>query len=155
MAERLRLSKVSRHIVHALGEPRPCLSVDPGRLHERLQHFGQAPAPLLGSLIMMIDSYDGEFIRKLAGLHPMVERRYYQTLGQIPAGAKDYQRCGRRLTARKLHLLARSLSPYSSGNPVLDQLWRTSFGLSFRPSNQTPRPRLGSIFSTRLRRPGR
>src|SRR5262245_20078196 len=47
MAEGLRLSKVSRHIVHALGEPRPCLSINPGRLRDRLQHLGQALAPLL------------------------------------------------------------------------------------------------------------
>jgi len=36
----------------------------------------------------LIDTNDSELVRKLAGLHPVAERRYRQTLGQIPPPPK-------------------------------------------------------------------
>src|SRR5262245_7199994 len=78
MAEGLSLSKVSAHIVHAMGEPRPCLSVDTGRLRERLHHLGQTLTPLLSSQVVVIDTNNSELIQKFAGLHQMVHDRHNQ-----------------------------------------------------------------------------
>src|SRR5258707_5651313 len=46
----------------------------------------------------MVETNDGERVRKLAGLYQMIERRYHQTLGQIPTSAEDHQGGGWRLT---------------------------------------------------------
>jgi len=46
----------------------------------------------------MIDPNNGEPVWKLTGLHQMVERRYYETFGQIAASAENHQGCGLRLT---------------------------------------------------------
>jgi hypothetical protein len=63
---------------------------------------------------------------------PMVERRYNETHGQIPASADDDQGCGGRLTARpgsrSLRTQARWSSPRSSHNPILGQLSRARDG---------------------------
>jgi hypothetical protein len=42
----------------------------------------------------MIDPNNGKLVRKLAGLHQMVERRHDETLGQIPTSAENHQGCG-------------------------------------------------------------
>jgi hypothetical protein len=46
----------------------------------------------------MIDPNNGEPVWKLTGLHQMVERRYYETFGQIAASAENHQGCGLSLT---------------------------------------------------------
>ena len=99
MSKGFRLRKIRRHIVHTMGEPRPCGGVDPATRRQCLHHIGQALAPLLGGLVVVIDPDNRKPIRKPAGLRQMVERRYYETLGQIPACAENYQGCGLWLTA--------------------------------------------------------
>jgi hypothetical protein len=46
----------------------------------------------------MIDPNNSELVRKLTGLHQMIECRDYETLGQIPTCAENYQGCGLWLT---------------------------------------------------------
>jgi hypothetical protein len=38
--------------------------------------------------VILIDTNDSEHFRRLAGLHPVAEQRYRQTLGQIPPAPK-------------------------------------------------------------------
>jgi hypothetical protein len=40
------------------------------------------------SPVILIDTDDSELVCKLAGLHQVAERRYRQTLGQIPPAPK-------------------------------------------------------------------
>ena len=49
----------------------------------------------------VIDPDDGELVRKLAGLHQIVEGRHDEPLGQIPTSAEDHQGGWRRLTAQE------------------------------------------------------
>src|SRR5262245_66355115 len=44
----------------------------------------------------MVDTDDGEAVRKLSGPHEIVERRHDETLGKITAGAKNRQGGGRK-----------------------------------------------------------
>src|SRR5258707_6301767 len=46
----------------------------------------------------MIDTNNGKLLWKSAGLYQMIERRYYEALGQIPPSTEDDQSCGRRRT---------------------------------------------------------
>jgi hypothetical protein len=46
----------------------------------------------------MIDPNNSELVRKLTGLHQMIECRDYETLGQIPTCAENDQGCGLWLT---------------------------------------------------------
>ena len=103
LAVGLGLGEVAAHVVHAVNEPRPSLFVDrrdlllvPAAARERLHHLGQALAPLLGGLFVVIDADDGEVVRKLSGSHEIVEGRHHETLGQIAAGAENRQGRGWR-----------------------------------------------------------
>jgi hypothetical protein len=58
----------------------------------------------------MIDPDNGKLLWELAGLHQMVERRYYETLGQIATCAENHQ--GRGLWLTTSQDLCRSFCAY-------------------------------------------
>ena len=74
----------------------------------------------------MIDTNNGKLLWKSAGLYQMIERRYHETLGQIPPAPKITRVAGGagrpgRTFATAVAASGATVVTVSSPNPVLDR----------------------------------